>query len=82
MSRNRNAAAIGSHARNALSEMQLEVQTIGQRAQERVGELGDVARERAGSLQHRVEDHITTNPIKSVAIAAGVGLVLGFMCRR
>jgi ElaB/YqjD/DUF883 family membrane-anchored ribosome-binding protein len=80
MSRNRNA--IGSHARNALAEMQLEMRTIGERAQERVGELGGVARERATSLQHRVEDHITTNPLKSVAIAAGVGLVLGFLWRR
>lgn len=80
MSRNRNA--IGSHARNALAEMQLEMQTIGQRAQERMGELGDAARERASSLQTRVEERITTNPLKSVAIAAGVGLLLGFICRR
>jgi ElaB/YqjD/DUF883 family membrane-anchored ribosome-binding protein len=80
MSRNR--TAIGSHARNALTEMQLEMQTIGQRAGERVGELGEAARQRAGSLQHRVEDHITANPLKSVAIAAGLGLVLGFLWRR
>lgn len=80
MSRNRNA--IGSHARNALSEMQLEMRTIGERAQERMGELGGAAREKANSLQHRVEDRITTNPLKAVAIAAGVGLLLGFFWRR
>lgn len=80
MSRNRNA--IGSHARNALAEMQLEMQTIGQRAQERVGELGGVARERCNTMQHKVEDRITENPLKAVAIAAGVGLLLGFLWRR
>jgi ElaB/YqjD/DUF883 family membrane-anchored ribosome-binding protein len=80
MSRNRNA--IGSHARNALAEMQLEMQTIGERAQERVGELREAARQRAGTLQHGVEERITTHPLKAVAIAAGVGLLLGFLWRR
>ena len=51
MSRNRNA--IGSHARNALAEMQLEMKTIGERAQERAGEFGDVARLDA-SFQYRL----------------------------
>jgi ElaB/YqjD/DUF883 family membrane-anchored ribosome-binding protein len=80
MSRNRNA--IGSHARNALSEMQLEMQTIGQRAGERMGELGDVARDRANTLQKNVEERIGDHPLKAVAIAAGVGLLLGFFWRR
>jgi ElaB/YqjD/DUF883 family membrane-anchored ribosome-binding protein len=80
MSRNRNA--IGSHARNALAEMQLEMRTIGERAQERMGEFGEVARQRATTLQHGVEERITNHPLKAVAIAAGVGLVLGFLWRR
>ena len=80
MSRNRNA--IGTHARNALTEMQLEMQTIGQRAGERVGELGEVARERATTLQHGVEERISNNPLKAVLIAAGVGVLLGFLWRR
>jgi ElaB/YqjD/DUF883 family membrane-anchored ribosome-binding protein len=80
MSRNRNA--IGSHARNALSEMQLEMQTIGQRAGERVGEFGDKARDRATTLQHGVEERISQHPLKAVLIAAGVGALLGFIWRR
>jgi ElaB/YqjD/DUF883 family membrane-anchored ribosome-binding protein len=80
MSRNRNV--IGSHARNALTEMQLEMQTIGQRAGERMGEFGDVARERATNLQHTVEERINERPLRAVAIAAGVGLLLGFLWRR
>jgi ElaB/YqjD/DUF883 family membrane-anchored ribosome-binding protein len=80
MSRNRNA--IGSHARNALSEMQLEMQEIGQRAQERFGELGQAARHRATSLQHNVGERISNNPLKAVLIAAGVGLLVGALWRR
>jgi ElaB/YqjD/DUF883 family membrane-anchored ribosome-binding protein len=80
MSKNRNG--IGSHARNALAEMQLEMQTIGQRAGERVGELSDAARQRASSVQHRLEERISDHPLKAVAIAAGVGLLLGFLWRR
>jgi ElaB/YqjD/DUF883 family membrane-anchored ribosome-binding protein len=80
MSKNRNG--IGSHARNALAEMQLEMQTIGHAAGERVGELRHAARERASSVQHQLEERISNNPLKAVAIAAGVGLLLGFIWRR
>ena len=80
MSRNRNA--IGSHARNALAEMQLEMKTIGERAQERAGEFGDVARHRATTLQEGMEGRITDHPLKAVLIAAGVGLLVGVLWRR
>ncbi|MEX0678276.1 MAG: hypothetical protein WD063_14440 [Pirellulales bacterium] len=80
MSRNRNV--IGSHARNALAEMQLEMKTIGERAQERVGELGDAARQRATTLQHGMEERISNHPLKAVLIAAGVGLLVGIIWRR
>ncbi len=81
MSRNRNDA-IGSHARNAIAEMQLEVQNIGHKAGERVGELGEKARQRASHLQHGVEERISESPLKAVLIALGVGALLGFICRR
>lgn len=80
MSRNRNV--IGSHARNALAEMQLEMKTIGERAQERVGEIGDAARQRATTLQHGMEERISNHPLKAVLIAAGVGLLVGIIWRR
>ena len=80
MSRNRNA--IGSHARTALAEMQLEMQTIGQQAGQRAGEFGEKARERATTLQNTVEERISDHPLKAVLIAAGVGVLLGFIWRR
>lgn len=81
MSRNRNDA-IGSHARNALAEMQLEMQNIGQKAGQRVGEFGERARDRASTLQQGVEERISESPLKAVLIAAGVGALFGFICRR
>jgi ElaB/YqjD/DUF883 family membrane-anchored ribosome-binding protein len=62
--------------------MQLEMQTIGQRAGERVGEIGEKARDRASTLQHGVEERISENPLKAILIAAGVGVLLGFIWRR
>jgi ElaB/YqjD/DUF883 family membrane-anchored ribosome-binding protein len=62
--------------------MQLEMQELGHRAQERFGELGEAARQRATTLQHGVEERITNNPLKAVLIAAGVGLLVGVLWRR
>lgn len=73
---------IGSHARNAVSEIQLEAQSLTQQAQERMHELSEAARERAVGLQHQAEERITENPLKAVLIAAGVGVVLGLFFRR
>ncbi len=77
-----NHAPLGSHARNAVSELQMEAQLLGQKAQERAHELTDTARERARSFQHDLEDRIVDNPVKSILVAAGVGLLLGLVCRR
>ena len=73
---------LGSHARNAVSEIQLEAQTIGQKAQERVHELSEAARERAVGFQRQAEDRITENPLKAILVAAGVGVLFGLFFRR
>jgi ElaB/YqjD/DUF883 family membrane-anchored ribosome-binding protein len=62
--------------------MQLEMQELGHRAQERFGEIGQAARQRAGTLQRGVEERISNNPLKAVLIAAGVGLLVGALWRR
>jgi ElaB/YqjD/DUF883 family membrane-anchored ribosome-binding protein len=80
MPTNRNR--IGSHARNAVTELQEEARTLGQKAQERASELSEAAREQAYGLKHQVEDRITENPLKSVLMAVGLGVVLGFLWRR
>jgi ElaB/YqjD/DUF883 family membrane-anchored ribosome-binding protein len=73
---------IGSHARNAVSELQLEAKTIGTKAQQRAAELSETARERAYGLQHQLEERITKNPMKAILIAAGLGVAVGCMWRR
>ncbi|REK12968.1 MAG: DUF883 family protein [Planctomycetota bacterium] len=75
-------AAIGTHAKNAVSEMQLEAKNIGNRATERVSEIRETAREKCTTMQNDLESRITTNPLKAVLIAAGVGALLGFLWRR
>ncbi len=80
MPTNRNS--IGHHARNAVSEMQLEAKAIRDTAQQRASELTGTARQRAAGMKNQVEDRITQNPLKSVLIAVGLGMVLGFLWRR
>jgi ElaB/YqjD/DUF883 family membrane-anchored ribosome-binding protein len=73
---------VGNHARNAMRELQEEARTIGTKAQERATELTESARDKAMGLQQRLEEHITNNPLKSILLAAGLGMVMGFMWRR
>jgi ElaB/YqjD/DUF883 family membrane-anchored ribosome-binding protein len=43
----------------------------------RAGEFSDAAREQASDLQKMTLDYISKKPMQSVAIAAGIGLLLG-----
>lgn len=45
-------------------------------------EYYEQGRDKAMEWEHNVEDYIREQPMKSVLIAAGVGLVLGFIWRR
>lgn len=76
------AAAIGAEvtrraraARRALNNKVADLSEQG-------GELADAARAQASDLQDAVENYVIENPIRSVVIAAGVGLILGAMSRR
>ena len=73
---------VGAHARNAVAEMQMEAKVIKEKAQSRACELSGAARERAVGFQQQIEERITQNPLKSVLIAVGAGVVLGFLWRR
>ena len=46
------------------------------------GELADAARAQANDIQDALEAYVVENPIRSVVIAAGVGMILGAMSRR
>ena len=80
--KNRVGNQIGSHTRNAVHELQLEAQAIGEKAQQRVQDLGESARTCVTDFQGEVEERITRNPLKSVLMAAGAGMLLGFFLRR
>ncbi|MBK9082843.1 MAG: DUF883 family protein [Rhizobiales bacterium] len=45
-------------------------------------DMADAARARTNDLQDAVEAYVSENPIRSIAIAAGIGLLLGAMSRR
>jgi ElaB/YqjD/DUF883 family membrane-anchored ribosome-binding protein len=58
-------------------------------AQEKLGEVRQVAddylgqgRKKAAELEDRVESYVREKPLQSVLIAAGVGVLLGFLLRR
>ena len=51
-------------------------------AEERVSEYYNEGIKKAKSLEGDLEPEIRKNPIRSLAIAAGVGLLLGAMWRR
>lgn len=42
----------------------------------------DALVKQAGAAEHHVEDAVRNNPIQSLAIAAGLGLLIGYMTRR
>ena len=56
-------------------------QVMGQ-ARERAGEYYQQGRDKAAEYEGRVEEMVREQPIKSVLIAIGAGLVLGMLLRR
>ena len=69
-------------------------ESFGGRVKERMGEVADGVTSRAGALRDKIRDtdrdevtdkatdYVRQNPGKSIAIALGVGFVLGLLLRR
>ncbi len=67
---------------------------FGGRVKERMGEVAEGVKSRASALRDKIRetewnevtdkvtDYVKENPGKSIAIAVGVGFVLGFLLRR
>jgi ElaB/YqjD/DUF883 family membrane-anchored ribosome-binding protein len=67
---------------------------FGGRVKEKMGEVADGVKNRAGALRDKIRDtdwdevtekatdYVRQNPGKSLAIALGVGFALGFLLRR
>jgi ElaB/YqjD/DUF883 family membrane-anchored ribosome-binding protein len=76
-------AAEGREGLREIGHTVKEAATEGiQRFKETAGERMERGKEKLMDLEHGFEDRIRQNPMKSIAIAAGVGLVLGLLCRR
>jgi ElaB/YqjD/DUF883 family membrane-anchored ribosome-binding protein len=59
-----------------------DVQELGRIARDAVKERLEQGKERASDLEKTIEEQIRKNPISSVLIAAGAGLLLGALLRR
>ena len=53
-----------------------------QRFKDTAGERVERGKEKLMEMEHGFEDRIRLHPMRSICIAAGVGLVLGLICRR
>lgn len=51
-------------------------------ATETVGEYLDQGRRKAGEMEEKLETYVRAKPMKSVLIAAGVGMLCGFFLSR
>jgi ElaB/YqjD/DUF883 family membrane-anchored ribosome-binding protein len=50
--------------------------------QECVDELRETARQQASNWERELVEHVRENPLRSVLIAAGVGIAVGVLWRR
>jgi len=64
---------LSKEAKAARQVLDSKLSDVGSKA----GEIGEAAREQASDLQKAALDYIGKKPLQSVAIAAGIGLLLG-----
>ncbi len=70
-----NIRDLGSQARDAATE---QYENVRHQAQE----YYDQGRERAREMQQTLEQYIQDQPVKSLLMAAGVGVILGILWKR
>jgi ElaB/YqjD/DUF883 family membrane-anchored ribosome-binding protein len=79
--------------RHKAADLKEDIVEVGKLSKEYAGEklqdLGEKAartyqrgRQRAGELQENVQHYVSEQPVKSLLIALGAGLLLGFFWRR
>ncbi len=70
--------SLSEHTDDAMAALRARFET----AQQRVGELYDGARIKVAAGAKYTDDTIRANPYQSIAIAAGVGLLVGVLLGR
>lgn len=80
---------VSEDVRRGAERASKEIRRGTERARERYGEVADSARERytqvrekSGELSRDISHYVRDNPGRSVAIAAGVGFLVGLLVRR
>lgn len=70
--------SLSDHTQDAMSALRVRFET----AQERLGELYDGARTKVAAGAKYTDETIRANPYQAIAIAAGVGLLVGVLLGR
>lgn len=68
--------------RDQAQQVKEDVREMGRLAKQAATDQVERARDRGLELEDQVLDYVRAQPLKSVLIAAGVGVVLGFVWRR
>ncbi len=76
------AGQIGENIRHFGEQARGAAQETYDRYRQQAGDYYEQARGRATELQGDLEQYVREQPVKSIMIAAGVGLVLGMLLKR
>lgn len=76
------ASQVASSARMSYAHAREKAQEVMGQARERATQYYEQGKTKAIDMQHKLEDSVRENPMRSVLIAAGAGLVLGMLLRR
>ena len=71
-----------AHARAAAAEMRDAAAEAARELRERAGGVAGEWQDKARGIQKELEEYVRQNPGKSVLAAAGIGFVIGLICRR
>lgn len=71
-----------AHARAAAAQMRDAAAEAAREFRERAGSVAGEWSEKADSVRQEIEDYVRQHPGKSILAAAGIGFVIGLICRR
>ena len=79
---NGTAGSTTDHLRTSYSHAKEAVRQVVGTARERAGNYFQQGKEKATDVEQKVESFVRDQPIKSLLIAVGAGLLLGVLLRR
>lgn len=82
MAKNRNGSGGNGRRTRAGNHSHSLTETLGELAQAKANDLNEAAHDQLSQWQADLEDRICEKPLKSVLIAAGIGLAFGLFWRR